>query len=196
MRVEYPATLFSAVLAVLACTGGGAGDVLSDDLKKDLALSAAQIELASNREVQPMRFVSEIEQVQAAEPIQRTRSPRRVATQTAGTEEQESEVVAPESKKEVQVAEVPAPAPQAPAPSPEVSSVPTVAPRPVALPVDLPADGGRGYGGYGTGRGAEGIGTGGAIGIGDIIGVVIRGGAVGPDHCPPRRRPRTRGIDH
>jgi hypothetical protein len=190
MVAKSLSALVSTTAVLLACSGGS-GAALTDDLQKDLASSSARIELAGQAGAQPMRFVSELEQVRAAEPVERTRTPRRVAAQTAGTDDQNTPAVAPESKQELQVAEAPAPAPTAPAPTPEVSAVPSVAPRPVALPVELPADGGRGYGGYGTGRGAEGIG----VGIGDVIGVVIRGGGVGPDHCPPRRRPRTRGID-
>jgi hypothetical protein len=178
----------------LGCTGASVGDsALTDELQKDLAASSVKIELAGQNPSQPMRFVSELEQIQQAEPVQRVKAPRRVAAATAGPKEDETTAVAPEAVQQVQVAEAPAPVENAPSNEPAVSAVPSVAPRPVALPVDVPTEGVSGYGRGGSGRGAGGAGPG--IGIGDVIGVVIRGGGTGPDHCPPpRRRPRGRGF--
>ncbi len=189
--------LVPLALFVGACGSGGGSEALSDDLKKDLAASAAApLELANaGGAYQPMRFVSEIEQSNGAAPVQRTRAPRRVAAQRANVEQPEqTESPAPEPQHEVQVAELPAEVQQAPAPEPDVPRVPTVAPRPSALPVDVPAapaTGGYGREGSG-GSGGIGVGRGDGVGIGDVIGVVIRGGGVGPDHCPPRRRGRPR----
>lgn len=176
--------------ALLACSGDG-GRAISDDLKKDLEASATRIELAGQPNgYQPMRFVSELEQGKTAEPIERTRTPRRVAAKTAGLEGQDTTSPAPEADKQIQVAAVTSDAPQAPEPTPDdAPTVPSVAPRPVSLPVDVPAERRRGEGNSGVGRGQDGTG----IGIGDIIGVVIRGGGVGPDHCPPPRGRRPRG---
>ena len=176
------------VAAVAACSGGRDGQ-LADDLKRDLEASSKQLELAGQSGVQPMRFVSELEQGKTAETVERVRQPRRVASGRTGTEPREQTSPAPEVRQEVQVAEATSQAPQAPQPMPDAPSVPMVAPRPASLPVEMPADGGRGTGSGGIGNGDHGTG----IGIGDVIGVVIRGGGVGPDHCPPpRRRPRGR----
>lgn len=178
--------------ATLACGGRGDAGPLADDLKRDLEASATQLELAGQGG-QAMRFVSELEQGKSSEPVERTRTPRRVAANTVGTEPEQQSTVAPEVQQEVQVAQTVSEAPRAPQPVPDAPSVPMVAPRPAALPVDVPTEGtGRGaMGGGGVGNGDYG----GGIGIGDVIGVVIRGGGVGPDHCPPpRRRPRGRSF--
>ncbi len=175
--------------AVVACSGSG--PAIGDDLKADLEASKSTIELASQAAgAQPLRFVSELEQGKNAEPVERTRTPRRVATASTGTAPENETTPTPEPQQETLVATVESVAPQAPQPTPEVSSVPMVAPRPASLPVEVPAEGsGRGLGAGGIGNGDAGAG----IGIGDMIGVVIRGGGVGPDHCPPRgRRPRGR----
>lgn len=178
-----------SVVGLMGCRADK--DALGDDLKADLAASASSIELAGQADrAQSLQVVSALEQGRNAEPVERTRTPRRVAAQSADLTQQDKTSPAPEVRQETMVAEVQSEAPQAPQPAPEVSSVPMVAPRPASLPVEVPADGG------GRGLGSGGIGTGDAgagIGIGDMIGVVIRGGGVGPDHCPPpRRRPRGR----
>lgn len=196
-RFVVPAALAPLAALVAACGRGSGSEALSDDLKKDLAASAAApIELANaGGGYQPMRFVSEIEQSNGAAPVQRTRAPRRVAAQRADVQQPEqTQSPAPEPQQEIQVAEVPAQVQQAPAPEPDVPRVPTVAPRPSALPVDVPsAPATGGYGREGRdGSGGIGVGRGDGVGIGDVIGVVIRGGGVGPDHCPPRRRGRPR----
>ncbi|MBL8961527.1 MAG: hypothetical protein JNJ98_16830 [Gemmatimonadetes bacterium] len=187
MRTRFVVGLLAGAVAC-----GGAGDAtLSSDLKADLEATKSTFELANQAAgAQPMRFVSDLEQGKASEPVERTRTPRRVASQTTGPTPEEQTSPAPEARQETQVAETQSVAQQAPQPVPEISSVPMVAPRPASLPVEIPADGG----GRGLGAGGIGTGDGGAgIGIGEVIGVVIRGGAVGPDHCPPRgRRPRGR----
>jgi len=183
-----------AVVASLAACGRGASESarLSDDLKKDLeAASSERPELATAAgSFRPMQVVSELEQSNGSAPVERTRTPKRVAARSASLNQpQDKESPAPEVAQEIQVAETPAESP-APAPEADVPRVPSVAPRPSALPVDVPAVGVAdvGRGGIGTGRG-----TGrGGDGIGDIIGIVIRGGGVGVDHCPPRRRGRPR----
>ncbi len=178
----------SAALLVSACTVGG-GD-LAADLQADLNAASTKIELAASAPAQPMRFVSELEQGREAEETQRKRTPRPVAAQFAGVEQTETRALAPEQETKIAVASTPEPAPETPQPAVQVSAVPSVAPRPAALPVDYPSEGtgrGSGVGVYGDGGGR------GGIGVGDIIGVVIRGGGVGPDHCPPRRRGRTPG---
>lgn len=178
---------------VLACGGKGEAGPLADDLKRDLEATSTQLELAG-QSGPAMRFVSELEQGKTAEPVERSRTPRRVAANNVGVQPEQQSTPAPEVQQEVQVAQAVSEAPQAPQPVPDAPSVPMVAPRPVSLPVDMPTEGtGRGgMGGAGVGSGDYG----GGIGIGDVIGVVIRGGGVGPDHCPPPRRrpPPRRGI--
>jgi hypothetical protein len=184
-RLMVPLVIFAA-----ACGPDSAnGTRMSDDLKKDLEASTADLQLATSA-ARPMRFVSELEQTNAAAPVQRTRAPRHVASRTAGTTKENTTSPAPEAPTQVQVAQVPTESPPTPGPGSDVPSVPTVAPRPVALPVDYPASGGSGRGQVGTGRGDGSTG----VGIGDVIGVVIRGGGVGDDHCVPPRRPRGRGL--
>jgi hypothetical protein len=175
--------------ATMGCAAGGDTGI-DAALKADLEASKSTIELASQTSgAQAIRFVSELEQGKTAEPVERTRTPRRVAAQTTGVKPEDQTSPAPEVRQETQVAETKSEAEQAPQPVPEVSSVPMVAPRPSSLPVEVPVDGG------GRGMGSGGIGNGdfgGGVGIGEVIGVVIRGGGVGPGHCPPRRRPRGR----
>ena len=191
MRTSIVRLIVPIAFAVSACAKGvGDAGQLSDDLRKDLeASTASKPELANaSGAFQPMRFVSDIEQSNTSEPVERTRSPRRVAARSANLEQNETESPAPETQQEIQVAQTPSDAPQAPAPESDVPTVPMVAPRPAPMPVDVPSMEGMGRGGIGGGRRGEGRG----VDIGDIIGVVIRGGGVGPDHCPPRRRGRGR----
>ncbi len=194
MRTRLMRMLVPLALVATAC-GRGASDssALSDDLKKDLeASSSAKPELAgASGAYQPTRVVSDIEQVAGSTPVERARTPRKVATRSANLNQNEAKSPAPETSQDVLVSQAPAETPQAPAPDSDVPTVPSVAPRPAALPVDVPAQG-TGGGGYGDGRIGTGRGEGRGAGIGDVIGVVIRGGGVGPDHCPPRRRGRPR----
>lgn len=189
MRSTFARLVVPIALLAAACSKGGAPSAgVSDELLKDLeAASAAKPELASQAgDYKPMRFVSELEQSNGAAEVQRSRTPRRVATRSTSVTQSETNAPAPEPQQEIQVAQLPAPEAQAPAPAPsDVPTVPIVAPRPAPMPVDMPATGGYGTGGMGTGSG-----DGRGVQIGDVIGVVIRGGGVGPDHCPPRRRGR------
>jgi hypothetical protein len=184
------ARLVVPILFATAC-GTGASDKgqISDDLKRDLeATAGTRIELANGTSAyQPMRFVSEIEQTESSTPTTRVRSPKRVAARTANHEQDESKTPAPETSQEIQVAEAPSETPESPSPAAEVPTVPSVAPRPAPMIVEYPAAGGSGRGGEGSGAGGDH-----GVGIGDVIGVIIRGGGVGPDHCPPPRR-RGRG---
>ena len=176
----------AAVAATVACSGSDRGG-MADDLKRDLEASSSSLELAGQGRNASMQVVSELEQGKVSEPVERARAPRPVAANTTGLKPEDKTTTAPEPQNEVQVSQV-SEAPQAPAPAPDAPTVPMVAPRPASLPVDVPSEGVRGQGDRGVGT--EGTG----IGIGDVIGVVIRGGGVGPDHCPPRRRGRGRPI--
>jgi hypothetical protein len=185
-RLVVPLAVFAAACGPDASKSSQIGD----DLKHDLEASSATLELASpTANYKPMRFVSELEQTNNATPVERVRAPRHVATKNASTQDQQTESPTPEAPSEVQVAQTPSESPQSPTPSNDVPTVPIVAPRPAALPVDYPAADGSGRGRSGRGEGTTGI------GIGDVIGVVIRGGGVGDDHCvPPRRGGRGRGF--
>lgn len=186
MRTSLVHVLVPLAMVAAACGGGPSKSAqLSDDLKKDLAASSSpKLELASQAgDYKPMRFVSDIEQTTASTPVPRAPTPRpvRAPVKAAPAPEPEATVAAPPPPEETQVAQ----APQS-QPDETVSAVPSVAPRPAALPVDMPSPAstgtrdGRGIGGSDRGdRGGE---------IGGIIGVVIRGGGVGDDHCVPHRR--------
>ena len=182
--------LFVPLALLGACSrDAGTNRGMSDELRKDLeASTAAKPELANaGGAYQPMRFVSDLEQARQAETVQRNRTPRRVAAQTANLDQSETTSPAAAPREEIQVAQAPSPTTQSPAPESDVPRVPSVAPRPSPLPVDVPSTEGYGRGSSGIGRG-----DGRGVDIGDVIGVVIRGGAVGDDHCVPRRRGRGR----
>lgn len=174
VRVMVPLAVFAA-----ACDGGDARSAsLPDDLKQDLAAaSAPKLELANGAaDYKPMRFVSDLEQTNVATPVTRAPTPRPVRTPAPAPQPQEQPAPQPEAQVAV--------APQPPQVEEAVSAIPSVAPRPSAIPVDVPSTQGSGdYDGQVFGRGGDR-----GEGIGGIIGVVIRGGGVGPDRCAPRRR--------
>lgn len=192
MRITCLRMLLPLVLVAAACDRGGPGSsALPDDLKRDLSASSAKPELVgSSSGYQAMQVVSELEQVNGSVPAPRARAPRQaIAERSVDVRQAAAHAPAPETSPEPQVAPPPAESPEPnPAPVSDAPSVPSVAPRPAALPVDVPTQVGGG-GGYGDGGIGSGRGEGRGPGIGDVIGVVIRGGGVGPDHCPPRRRP-------
>jgi hypothetical protein len=158
---------------------------MTSELQKDLqAASASGIELAgSQRDYQPTRVVSAIEQPQGMAPAPQRKAPRRVPRQVANNVPEQATAPAPEAPPVVEAAPMPSPTPTVDAPAPSVEPAVVLAPRPTAVPVAMPSTG--------TGGGAAGsTGSGGGIGeaIGVIIGtVIIRGGAGGVDHCDPRR---------
>lgn len=169
--------------AFISASCGGGGESASDELLRDLsAAQSSSIELAARiQDYQPTRFVSTEEQIPVAAP-NRARAPRRVYNPPAVAEVPlEETTLSPEPAAEIVQSPVPAPEQ-----TQDISSVPSVIPRPVATPA-TPAPSGDADAGRsdGPGRG-EVLGT---I-IGEAIGVVIRGGPVGVGHCPPRRRPR------
>jgi hypothetical protein len=171
VRTITKLAIVPVALAVAACARSKDSSDLNGDMKRDLALaSAPSLELASAA-TQHSRtdVVSAIEMPELAKkkPVAVHRpSPKR-------------EVVAT-PKPAPQVAEAPAPDP-APEPAPEHVAVqpsepmgePTVLPKPERAP--LP----------GPGSNVDGV------SIGDVIGVILRGGIGDDDHCDPRhRRPR------
>lgn len=186
MRATAIISIIPVGLLIAACGGGDrqANRALSADLQRDLAAaSATSVELASaSHAYKPTRFVSAIEQPGGPAPAPRATvkrpAPRRVTTARAPESAvapepaPEPEIVAPE-----QVAVTPEPA-TATAPEPTV-----IAPRPTPMPASYPGSVDRGTRGSGGGIGE---------GIGGIIGVIIRGGNGGIDHCDPRTDGRSR----
>ena len=73
------------------------------------------LELASQAGgYRPMQFVSELEQTNGAAPVQRERTPRRVAARSANLDQSETHSPAPEPRDEIQVAEAPTPIAETP----------------------------------------------------------------------------------
>ncbi len=187
MRSLHQTALVYAA-AFIAASCGGAGQAPSDELLRDLsAAQSSSIELAARiQDYQPTRFVTAVEQLPVAAPT-RARAPRRVYNPPAVAEVPIDELTpSPEPAQEIVQTPVPGPEPE----PTHVSAVPTVIPRPAATPA-TPAPSGDADAGRSDGpnRG-EVLGT---I-IGEAIGVVIRGGPVGPGHCPPRRGRGRGGI--
>jgi hypothetical protein len=172
------ALIYTAAFIAASC--GGNGEAPSDELLRDLsAAQTSSIELAARvQDYQPTRFVTAVEQVPVAAPS-RAKAPRRVHKPQA-VAEQPLEETTPEPAPTAEVVQTPVPEPE---PTQQVvSAVPTIIPRgTAATPAPAPGEGND----AGPSRG-EVLGT---I-IGEAIGVVIRGGPVGPGHCPPRRRGR------
>lgn len=170
----------AAVLAAGACRSGP--DKMSDELKTDLAVAASNdgLELISGGSVK-QQVISQIEQAPPA-PGKFTASARAVRhtqakSQTSPPQDEIARTASEDSAfkpaENVQIA--------AAADAP-------VAPRPRPQSVQMPGGGGEGRGGYGAGSSGVGIGI-------EIMGVVLRGGGVGDDHCEPagpsmRRPPR------
>ena len=174
MRTIAKITLLPVSLLALACgrsESDSAASGLSEDLQNDLAsASAASIQLATtSRAYQPTRFVSAIEQPMGTAPDKAAPAKRRVPRKASPRVVAEATSPAPEAEPVIESA----PAPEvvesepAPAPAPEVAT----APRPT--PVSFPAGGD-------VGRGPSGPSIGDVIGV---VGVVIRGGNGGVDHC-------------
>lgn len=173
--------MVTLVLAAGVSCGRGDNEAskLSEDLQKDLAAaSSASMALASAAQgYQPMRFVSEIEQVKRAEPVARRPEPKPVVHDHSAAEAQQERAPDPAPMPVVETPK--APEAEQPAETSDAPRVPSVAPRPAPMPVDYPADvGSGGTAGPGTREGPD---------LGTIIGVIIRGGVLDPGHCPPRR---------
>lgn len=189
MRSRQIAIAALFIVAGAACSGESATDQhMSADLQRDLAAAkSSSLELASGRPgYQPMRFVSEIEQVHRAEPVTRRPTPKPRAKEPAGREAEAQQAPQPEAAQTIElttpdVAESTEQTDSAVVA--EAPRVPMVAPRPAPVPVEVPTSGGS------RTRGSNGPDW------GDAVGVVIRGGRVDPGHCPPRRPPsRIPGI--
>lgn len=162
----------ASVLVIAACSSKS--DTMSDELKKDLDVAASNNDLSLASGGQGQQVVSAIEQAPPA--------PRKVAASQRAVRHRKAETGTPApvqeaagtptSETELQAVEE--------APVATNNDAP-VAPRPTPQNTQMP-------GGNGEGRGGSGIGSSG-IGIGiEIMGVVLRGGGVGEDHCEPPGR--------
>lgn len=166
----------AAVLIAAACSPKS--DPMSDELKNDLDVAASSdgLSLASNGG-QSQQVVSAIEQSPPAPrkvaASQRAIRHRRAESETPAPVEVEAGV--PTAETELQSMED--------APVATTDDAP-VAPRPTPVMTSMPS-------GSGEGRGGSGVGVGVGIGI-EVIGVILRGGSVGVDHCPPPGSRRTR----
>jgi hypothetical protein len=176
------------LLVVTAACGRGPdrSDAMNAALQRDLAAaSASGVELANGTKgYRPAQVVSSIEQSERSIPIER-RPVRKPVVRNHAAAEGETEK-APDPAPDVAV-NAPQPEPQQPEPAAsDAPSVPMVAPRPAPLPVEVPAAEGGTRGAQNDGAGTRGT------DLGTLIGVIIRGGMVGDDHCAPPRRPRSR----
>lgn len=170
MRTTVLAVTALATMALAACEKGHpAKDDLASDLKR--ASAGSDLTLASGQHSKAQTTVSAIEQVnpQVIKPTTAGRSTTSYRRTTKPNPQPAPVAVRTTTDPGPAVIEAPAPANEV------VAEAPAPAPRPHAIPVDMPA-----------GAGAN-PGSGAGSGIGTVIGVVIRGGVVGGDHCDPRQ---------
>jgi hypothetical protein len=200
VRTIAKLTLLCLTLGTLACREKDdqvRADALSDDLRRDLELAQSEgLELASSAQNrQRTHVVSAIELFPATVPLhsamKRSVGPRPAPApqRTAAAESRP----APQAASEPRVVAV---ATREPEIAPQPSAEPLPAPEPVPIPVSHPSDEEMGVGDAGTpeadGESEADVEGDGSV-IGDIIGVVIRGGHVGDDHCEIHERGGGRG---
>ena len=163
-------------LVAVACGPSSQPDTTtSPDSALAEAKARAQDLANSTQSYQPVRFVSDIEQIRPPRP---TREPRR-------------DVVVKEGKDSVQVDPMPVPAvvpdDTAPVVQPDSAVDAAGAPRvPSIIPREAPVPTAVGGGGSGAG---EWRGNDPGPDMGTVIGVVLRGGRGDPGHCPRHPRP-------
>lgn len=169
----------AAGVIALAAACSNDKSALSDDFKKDLdrASTASEITLPSAQSAQ--QVVSDIERTTPPAP-RRVASSQRVAKHTPAP----THTPAPVEVQHADVSTETEVAPAQPAPEP-VTEAPLPSPRPQPV---AQGGSGSGDGNVGTGRGDRGI------GIGDVIGVVLRGGVVDGDDCDPRHEGGIGGV--
>lgn len=173
----------SVTCATLACGDNSAAKPeIAGDLRRDLQTAATSdgLQLATSQDHRRTSVVSDIERTGGAVPIHR--SPRRkpVPKPKVGSQPEDARSVDVQ-RGDVVAPQVPAPEPAQAVPSTDVPRVPVVAPRPAPAPVAVLGD-------QGDDRSAQSGSRQGSPDIGDIIGVIMRGGRGGDDHCVPRRR--------
>ena len=174
MRTIHRITVGAAIIAVAACSGKPQRSSSADEaLSQDLALAASEaVELAPNGaalELSP----SEV-QPPARTASRSTRSPR-----PSPVVEPMPEPVSVEPAEIVAISEEPEMI-EAPVGVPSEVDRPAPSRRPAPIPASVPVGGG-----HGPDDG---------IGIGDVIGVVIRGGGVGHDDCKIHRPAPRPGV--
>lgn len=165
----------AGALALAACSSK---DKVSDDFRKDLerASTASEITLPS---AQPAtQVVSAIERTTPPAPRRIAQSQRVAKHKPAPTR-----TPAPVEVEQADVSTEVEPAPVEPSPAP-VTEAPLPSPRPQPVAT---TGGGAGDGAIGSGRGDHGV------GIGTVIGAILRGGVVDGDDCDPRTDGRRRG---
>jgi hypothetical protein len=180
MRKSY-LLIATAGVAFLSACGSGSNSAVNADLLRDLELASSDEGITlSNEAVASSQVVSSIE---SATP------PARKVAKSAPVKRHK-----PAPKAPPQVARTEAPADLSESEPTSVASMPVVTlpdapitPRPQPIQVSYPSGpssvGSDGNVGNGSATGAV---------LGTIFGVVLRGGAVGDDHCVPNRG-RTRG---
>lgn len=169
------AARFTLVTLVAAACGPSSQPEATTSPDSALAEAKARAQDLANstQSYQPVRFVSDIEQVRPPNP---TRDPRR-------------DVVVKKGEDSVQVEPVPVVTPDDVAPVPQADSMVDVAnaPRlPSIIPREAPVPAAVGGGGSGAG---EWRGNDPGPDMGTVIGVVLRGGRGDPGHCPRHPRP-------
>ena len=200
MRTIPKLTLLCLTLGTLACRETDdqvPADALSDDLRRDLELAQSEgLELAASAQNrQRTQVVSAIELSPATVPlrsaVKKSARPRPApAPKRAAAVESRP---APEPASEPVVVAV---ATREPEITPQPSAEPLPAPKPAPIPVSHPSGEETAVGESETPEGdgeSEGEVEGDGSVIGDIIGVVIRGGHVGDDHCEIHERGGGRG---
>lgn len=189
MRYQSLLSVVAVSLGAAACQGGShASASASDDLKRDLQAASSDqgLQLASaSRGFQPAQVVSDLEQSKNSAPTTQLPRPKPIPKKRTGATEVTNQSPSPEPQV-AEAAQNPQPEASQQAPVADEPRVPSVAPRPAPVPVEV-------AGVSGSGRGRVGDGP---PEIGEVIGVIFRGGHGGmdDDHCVPRRRPGARGF--
>ena len=147
--------------------------------KRDTAAAAVEQAKAAGRDLalstqnyQRARFVSDIEQVRAPNPVTK---PAPVDVVKEGTDSVQVEPI-PEPAPVTEPEAPPVTAPDSTTVIASAPSVPSIIPRDAPMPAAVGNSGAQ----RGRGRGED---------PGGVVGVVIRGGMVGDDHCRPAGRP-------
>ena len=177
MRTIVKLAGIAAAFVLAACNG--ADSAMNADLKKDLERASTASEITLPTSQPASQVVSAIERT-TPPALRRVAQSQRVPKHRAAPRA----LPAPVQTETPDVSSEVAPQPVVTSPTPtEVAPLPSPRPQPVAS-----SGIGAGDGRAGSGRGDQGI------GIGTIIGVVLRGGVVDGDDCDPRTDGRRGGV--
>ena len=168
--IRYLVARFT-LLALVAAACARGDESATDTSKRIVEAQAKAEDLAnSTQNYQPVRFVSEIEQVQRPRP-----ATREVVAEVVKSGVDSINVETVTTPVTVAAPTEPEVAPDSSHAASPVSSVPSIMPR-SAPPPDAVASTGSGVGEWrGRDPGPD---------MGTVIGVVLRGGRVDPGHCP------------